>query len=91
MKFSIRLELILHLGKVAIGLLDLLLQSQFIFSKTCGKSLIGKSHHLNGKDGGILRPIYTHCSHWNARRHLYDAEHGVETVEHTLDRYTDYG
>ena len=33
--------------------------------------------------------IDTYCSNWNAWRHLYDAEHGIESVEHTFDGHSD--
>ena len=58
-------------------------------SKTLGKGLVAEGEHLAGQKGGVLCAIDTDGGHGDARRHLDDAEQGVETVQHALDGYTD--
>ena len=87
---SISLEVIFHLGKILVCLLYLGTQTILVVLHLLCERSVGKSHYLYGKDGGIHRTIHSHRGNRYARRHLYDAEHGVHTVEGTtLDRHSD--
>ena len=85
----IALEIVFYLSQILVCLLDLGTKTSLPCLYLLGHFLIGKGNHLGSEDGCILSCIHTNSSHRNARRHLDDAEHGIKTIEHTLDRHTD--
>ena len=47
------------------------------------------SQHLYGQDTGIQGSVDPYGSNRNSRRHLYDSQQGIHTVERRADRHTD--
>ena len=85
----ITLEVVFHLSQILVSLLNLGTETRLPSLYLLSHFLIGKGNHLGSEDGSVLSRIHTNSSHRNARRHLNDAEHGIKTIEHTLDRHTD--
>ena len=83
--------IVLDLSEVLVGLLDLRAETGLPGVDLLGNLGIAEGHHLSGEDSGVLGAVDTDGSHGDPRWHLDDGEHGVETVEHTLDRHTDNG
>ena len=88
---SVHFPSIFHFSQFLVGLLDFLAQSGLVFGQSLRHLLIGQGYHFHGQYGGIHRTVDAHRGHRNAGRHLDDAQHGVQSVEHTLDGHADYG
>ena len=87
----ITLEIILQTCELFVGFLDLDAKVSLIDGEALSQISIAQGKHLHGEDGCILCAIHTHGGYRDARRHLDDREHGIETVEHALDGYADDG
>lgn len=85
------LKVILYFGELLVRLFYLLAQTSLVLCHFLGDAVVAERNHLASEYGSVHGSVHAYCRNGNAWGHLYDGEHSIESVEHTLDRHADDG